>query len=133
MWDLDKYNTELKEDTRIDEINLLQKQLMLPGIKHKWVARLIFAKRHLNSLNKKKKLTYVAVLASLESQNAIPPGLSKTTLEKKIESSDSVQNIIQDIEDTELIIEYLEKVETIFRSMTYDLKNIVDITRMETT
>ena len=130
---LDKYNEELKEDTKIDELNLLQKQLMLPGIKHKWVARLIQAKRQLNQLQKKKKLTYVAVLSVLESQNAIPPGLTKSTLDKKIESSDSVQKIIQDIEDTELIIEYLEKVENILRSMTYDVGNITKIMTLENT
>lgn len=133
MIDLDKYNEELKEDTRVDELNLLQKQLMLPGIKHKWVARLIYAKKHLNSLIKKKKMTYVAVHATLESQNAIPPNIPKNALDRKIENSDSIQKIIQDIEDTEIVIQYLEKVENILRSMTYDIKNIIDINKLETT
>jgi hypothetical protein len=133
MIDIDKYTEELKEDTRVDELNLLQKQLMLPGIKHKWVSRLISAKRLVNSLNKKKKMAFLAVHAGLESQNAIPPGISKTSLEKKIENSDSIQKIVQEIEDTELTIEYLEKVESIFRSMTYDIKNIIDINKLETT
>ena len=50
MFDFEKYSEELKEDTKVDELNLLQKQLMLPGIKHKWVARLINQKRFLNEL-----------------------------------------------------------------------------------
>ena len=38
---LEEFKKELQEDTKIDQINLLEKQMMLPAIKHKWVARLI--------------------------------------------------------------------------------------------
>lgn len=132
MFDFDKCDEELKNDTKIDELNLLQKQLMLPGIKHKWVSRLINQKRHLNSLIRKKKNTRVAVHAALE-KDGIPTGLPKASLDKKIDSSDSIQRIDQEIEETEVAIEYLEKVEHILRSMTYDVKNIIDINRLETT
>jgi hypothetical protein len=63
----------------------------------------------------------------------MPPGIPKSKIERKIEASTEIIKIDEEIQDSEIIIEYLEKVETIFRSMTYDLKNIVDITRMETT
>jgi hypothetical protein len=132
MLDYDKLNQELKEDVKIDELNLLQKQLMLPAIKHKWVARLIEQKRYLNSLYRKKKLTKVAVLSTLDEQG-IPQGIPKAALEKKIDNSDAVQKIDQDIEETTLLIEYLEKTETVLRSMTYDIKNIIEINKLETT
>jgi len=133
MISFEKFTEELKEDTKLDELNLLQKQLMLPAIKHKWVARLIDQKRILNNLIRKKKLTKVAVISTLEEQNSIPPGMPKASLEKKIDSSDAIQKIDQEIEETELAIEYLEKVEQVLRSMTYDIKNIIDINRLETT
>jgi hypothetical protein len=133
MISFEKFTEELKEDTKLDELNLLQKQLMLPAIKHKWVARLIDQKRILNNLIRKKKLTKVAVISTLEEQNSIPPGIPKASLEKKIDSSDAIQKIDQEIEETELAIEYLEKVEQVLRSMTYDIKNIIDINRLETT
>jgi len=129
---LEEFKKELQEDTKIDEINLYQKQLMLPAIKHKWVARLIEEKRSLNRLNKKKKEIRDKVLSVLQNEG-IPAGIPKSNLEKKIESSESMVKINEDIEDKEIIIEYLEKVETIFKSMTFDLKNIVEITKMETT
>lgn len=132
MVNLDDFIKELQNDTKIDEINLLQKQLMLPAIKHKWVARLIDQKRKLNSLKRKKKIVRAAVIASLE-KDGLPPGLPKSTLDKKIDSSDAIQKIDEEMEDTEIVIEYLEKVENIFRSMTYDLKNVIDINRLETT
>ena len=129
---LEEFKKELQEDTKIDEINLYQKQLMLPAIKHKWVARLIEEKRSLNRLNKKKKEIRDKVLSVLQNEG-IPAGIPKSNLEKKIESSELMVKINEDIEDKEIIIEYLEKVETIFKSMTFDLKNIVEITKMETT
>ncbi len=129
---LEDFKKELQEDTQIDELNLLQKQLMLPAIKHKWVARLIDEKRKLNRLKNSKKIIREGVLTSME-QKGIPPGVPKAKIDRKIETSQSIIKIDEDIQESEIIIEYLEKVETIFRSMTYDLKNIVDITRMETT
>jgi len=129
MVDFDKLNSELKEDTHIDELNLLQKQLMLPGIKHKWVSRLINQKRQLAILERKKKLAKQGVLSSLE----IPPGIPKMSLEKKIEESEVISKLNQEIEDIQITIEYFEKVEQILRSMTYDIKNIIEINRLETT
>jgi len=132
MFDFEKSDEELKKDTQIDELNLLQKQLMLPGIKHKWVSRLINQKRYLNSLLRKKKGTRVAVLSVLE-REGMPPGLPKSALDKKIDSSEAISKIDQEIEETEVAIEYLEKVEQILRTMTYDIKNIIDINKLETT
>jgi hypothetical protein len=132
MIDLDKFKEEIVEDTKIDEMNLMEKQMMLPAIKHKWAARLIEKKRQLNSLNKKKDGLKERVLDSLK-EKGMPPGIPKTALDKKIESSETILKIQEEIEDVKLHIEYLEKIETICRSMTYDLKNIIELTKLETT
>ena len=129
---LTKFTEEIQIDTHIDELNVLQKQLILPSIKHKWVSRLIEFKRKLNSLNQKKDKIKKEVL-NLLIENGIPPNLPKQSLEQKIKESDIYKKIEEDISDTILIIEYLEKVETIFRSMTYDIKNIIEINKLETT
>jgi hypothetical protein len=128
----EEFNKELQEDTKIDQINLLDKQMMLPAIRHKWVARLIEYKRKLNSLNRKKKTLKDSVLDSLR-EKGIPTGIPKASLDNKINSSDVVLKIQEDIEEVEIIIEYLEKVELIFRSMTYDYSNIVKLISLETT
>jgi hypothetical protein len=133
MINLENIKKELIEDTKIDELNILEKQLTLPAIKHKWVFRLIEEKRTLNNLNKKKIATRASILGTLSDQNAIPPGISKSSLEKKIDNSESILKLKEQIEDSELLIEYLEKVETIFKSMTYDLSNIIKIQTLEIT
>jgi hypothetical protein len=127
-----KFTEEIQLDTHIDEINVLQKQLMLPAIKHKWVSRLIENKRKLNNLISKKDKIKKEVLEQL-TEKGLPPNLPKTSLEQKIKDSDVYKKIEEEISDTTLVIEYLEKVETILRSMTYDIKNIIDINKLETT
>lgn len=128
----DKFQEEIKEDVKIDQLNLLDKQMMLPAIKHKWVARLMMQKRTKNSLDKKKKELKEEVLKTL-TEKGIPTGIPKLALDAKVESSDVIQKINQEIQDAQILIEYLEKVEGVFRSMTFDIKNITEITKLETT
>jgi len=49
-----KYKEEIDEDTKIDQINLLDRQMMHPATRHKWVARLIQHKRTKNELREEK-------------------------------------------------------------------------------
>ena len=128
----EKIKHEINSVLVLDRINLLEKQLMLPAIKHKWVARLIDQKRLKSSLETKKKLLKADVLKTLQ-DSGIPSNLPKAALDRKIESSDSILKIDEQIKETEIIIEYLEKVENICRSLTYDIKNAVDLEKLETT
>ena len=128
----EKIKHEINSDLVLDRINLLEKQLMLPAIKHKWVSRLIDQKRLKNSLESKKKHLKADVLKTLQ-DSGIPSNLPKAALDRKIESSDSLLKIDEQIKETEIIIEYLEKVENICRSLTYDIKNAVDLEKLETT
>ena len=132
MNNFENYNQEIQRDLHVDQLNLLEKQLILPTLKHKWVARLIEAKRNRNHLEKKKKELKEEVLKKLES-GGIPTGVPKASIKEKVEASDTIRKINEELEDISLIIEYLEKVENIFRNMTFDFKNITEITKLETT
>jgi hypothetical protein len=127
-----KYKEEIAEDTKFDQINILEKQLMLPALKHKWVSRLIDHKRQKNHLESKRKDLKEQVLKSLE-KNGIPSGIPKASLNLKVESSEPIRKIDEDIEELKLIVEYLEKVEKIMSSITFDLGNATKIMVMETT
>ncbi len=127
-----KYNEEIIEDTKIDQINILEKQLMIPAIKHKWVARLIEQKRNKLNLERRKKELKEQVLSKL-TENGIPTGIPKVSIKQKVESSEIIKKIDEDIKDTDLIIEYLEKVEKIFSSVTYDIGNAAKLMVLETT
>lgn len=128
----EKYNQEIQEDVKVDQLNLLEKQMLLPALKHKWVSRLIDAKRNRNNLEKRKKELREQVFKSLQ-EKGIPTGIPKSSLNSKIDSSDVILKINEDLDEINLLVEYLDKVENIFRSMTFDFKNITEITKLETT
>ena len=129
MKKLEKYINELEEDTKLNELNLHDKQLMLPGIKHKWVARLILHKveiKKLRALLDKARDTIVQ--KKLKDQTV---AMSRVSIEKMVDKHDVIVKIKSKIEDEKLMVLYLEKVETILRSMTYDIKNLTDIMKLE--
>jgi hypothetical protein len=128
---LEEYKKEITEDTKIDQINILDKQLMLPSLKHKWVSRLIDSKKNLNRLTKKKKDIKKIVVEQI--QDNIPKSLPKAALDIKIEGSEKVKEINDEIEKYELLVDYLERVEKIFSSMSFDFKTATDLIKMETT
>jgi hypothetical protein len=128
---LSKFNEEISEDVKIDQINILEKQLMLPAIKHKWVARLIREKRNKSNLERRKKDLKDEVLKAMSKE--IPTGIPKASLNFKVESSEVIKKINEEIADCDLLIEYLEKVEKIFSSFTYDIGNATKLMVLETT
>ena len=116
---LKKYIEDINKDLYLDDFNLKEVQMRLPARKHFWVARLIEAKIKRNTLfAKKKKLKKDLVKKVIEAETAA-------------ERYDSVVTINNSIKEQDTIIEYLEKVEKILSTMHWEVKNIVDINRME--
>ena len=122
-----KYKTEFEEDAVINEFNLKDKQLMLPGIKHKYVAYLIQHKVRKHELENIKK----EAIEELFKKENLDIGLSKQAMEKKYENSAPIQKINSLIKEQDIIIDYLEKIEIISKSMTYDISNIIKIMELE--
>jgi hypothetical protein len=133
MQDINKYFEEIKEDLKLDQINILEKQLSLPAIKHKWVSFLIKSKIQRNELEKKKKEIKEIVLKKYTQDNNIPTGIPKASIKAKIEASDSIKKIDDDLKDLDVIIDYLEKVEKIFTTFSYDISNATKLMILETT
>jgi hypothetical protein len=126
---IEKYQKEFENDSEISEFNVREKQMMLPGIKHKFVAYLIQHKRKKYELETTKQ----KAIEELIKQSTPDIGLSKPVLEKKHESHPTIKKINNLIEEQNIIILYLEKIENISRSMTYDIGNLVKIMQLETT
>lgn len=128
---LNKYIEELDKDVKLDQFNLKDAQLSLPGIKHKWAGRLIRHKIELNELTVKRalKLKEICNLVQMQSPTALP----NTVVEKNAVKHSDIITIDSDITYTKLIIEFLEKTEKTLSSMTFDISNIVKIITIETT
>jgi len=126
---LKRYIDEIGKDLVLDAFNLKEAQLRLPARKHYWVARLIEAKIERNRLISKKKTLKKDVVKQVIQESPIKINVAAAVV--AAENHESLKGLNKHIEEQDIIIEYLEKVEKIMNSMGYEIKNIVDIQKME--
>jgi len=126
---IERYKEEIDKDLIINEFNIKDVQLKLPSRKHFWAARLIDAKITHFKLVKRKKSLKESIAKRII--NEAPVRVTQQTAEIAAESSEELQNITIEIKDYEFVIEYLEKVEKIMSGMGFDIKNILEIMKME--
>ena len=122
---LEQYQKEIREDLAIDEMSIKQQSMQLPAKKHFWVARLIETKQQLQRLTKQKKKAKERLVKELMHKSPIK--LTKTKEEKAAEKGSELQELNDKIDDVQLIVEYLEKVEKIFHNATWDFKNVIQL------
>ena len=128
---LENYIIELEKDVRLDQFNIRDCQMKLPAYKHKWVGRLMRHKHEIVKLNQQKYLLKKKVAEKIQSSTTYK--VTKPVAEKAAANHDSIVDITHRIEELSVLIEFLEKAERILSSMTYDIKNLVEIMRLETT
>jgi len=126
---INKYTEELKQDVKVDKLTIFDVQSALPAIKHKWVSRYINHKQELDKLYRLLKKAKEKTIEELKQSASI--ALTLPILEKKAEEDVIIKEIYSRIKEQELICLYLEKVEKIFQTMTYDIKNMIDIMKLE--
>ena len=127
----EKYMAEITEELDLSDFNMRDVQMKLPAIKHKWVARLIQQKIELNKYERLKAEAIEALIPNLRREGNVL--LSDVALAKQAEKHETVQKIIAKIEECEVLIEYLEKIEKVCNSTSFDIKNLVEIKKMEMT
>ena len=130
MDQLGLYIKELEDDVKLDELNLKEAALMLPARKAKWVSRLILEKNNLSELNKKRNRIISEVVDELKKESAVR--LATPTLEKAAERHKSVVEITTEIDQKQNVIEFLERVEKTIHSIGFDIKNLIEVIKMET-
>ena len=120
---------EIGEDLVLNDLNLKQQQQRLPARKHFWVGRLIDAKIKRNDLiAEKRKLKKDLVKKVIEDS---PVRINQTSAETAAERYESVVKLNKGIQEQDTIIEYLEKVEKILSNMHWEIKNVIDMNKME--
>lgn len=126
---LKKYKEEIGSDLLITDFNIKEIQLKLPSRKHFWAARLIDAKITLDKLHKKRKALKKTLATKIIAE--APVKLTQQAAEAAAETSTDLVQIADNIKEYEFIVEYLEKVEKIMSSMGFDIKNIIEIQKLE--
>jgi hypothetical protein len=126
---MEKYKEEIKDNLKLDEFNIKDISLKTPGLKHYWSGRLITHKKNLLNLEKEKDKILKKI--KLEVQNQSPVRLSNGVTVAAANETDILKQLNLNIAEEKLIIEFLENTQKIFASLTYDIKNIIDILKLE--
>lgn len=127
---LQRYIQELEEDVRLDELNLKDAALTLPGKKAKWVSRLMLEKSSLIELSKKKDKILNTVIEEIKKES--PVKLTYPTLKDAAERHTAVAELNLELKEKEGVIEFLERVDKTIHSIGFDIKNLIELIKMET-
>ena len=126
----DQYEKMLKSQVQLDDISLKEQQLKLPGYKHYWASRCIVHKQDLVKLKRQREKTKQDLVEKVSASGDVE--LSKFAISTKVNNLDEIQKFDKEIEDMDLLIEFVEKAEQIMKSMSFDIGNLIKIQQLET-
>lgn len=126
---LKKYFEEVGKDLVLDDFNIKNQSMRLPARKHYWVAQLIKSKIERNATFEKKKKLKKGITKEVIMNS--PVKLSQSAAEQAAERHESLSSLTAKIKELDLIIEYLEKVSHIMNQMGYDIKNAIELQKLE--
>lgn len=127
---LENYIDEMSKDVELDELCVKEVQMKLPALRHKWVGRLMRHKSALGQLEHKKRQYKGQAMEKMKENSMY--NVSDAALEKIIGKQEPMIKNNEQIKNHRLIIEFLEKAEKIFSSLTFDIKNLIEIIKLET-
>lgn len=119
--------SDLEKDIKIDRMNLDEKTLQIPSIKHFWIAELYRSKIKIQKLEgmKKDRIKY------LQSTITSEIGLSKSSLTAQMNSDEKINKINEKLEELKIIVEYLEDAKFVLGRVTDDIKNRIELEKVE--
>jgi len=126
---LDQYINEIEKDLNINEFNLKDSSMKTPARKHYWVSKLIRHKKNLINLKQKRDVIKKDVVKKIMEESPIK--VTIPVAEKASWNHDKMKTISKDIHEEELLVEFLEKTEKTFSAVGFDIKNIIEIMKME--
>jgi hypothetical protein len=123
-----KYQQQYEEFTKIDDFNLEDVTRRVPAEKHFWVCRLIDAKIDKDKLYKLKASTKHTLQKKIMEES--PVALNKQVFDD-LDKTPSLEAINQKIKEQEYLIEYLEKLVSQITFIGNDIKNIIEIKKIQ--
>tara|TARA_R100001163_G_scaffold65583_1_gene63366 strand:- start:629 stop:1033 length:405 start_codon:yes stop_codon:yes gene_type:complete len=126
---IEQYTIESSIDTNIDRLNVTEVQEKLVNNKHKWSARLI---NHKIKLNKYRNQRFTILEEKIEEfQNTQPVMVNKSIAEKAVSKKKDIRIIDNKIESEILIIQHVENIYKNISFATNDIKNLVELMKLE--
>lgn len=128
MTKFEEYVQEYMEFTKINDLNLEQRVMRVPAEKHCWVERLILAKKEKYKLLLTKKKTKETLTKKMIEGGIV--NLSKQTLDS-LENTETMEEINERLQELEHLIEFLELTVKNITFIGNDIKNILELKRMQ--
>ena len=127
---IDQYLEEATLDTCIDRLEVVNTQERLVNNKHKWSARLINHKINLSNLKFKRESALEEKVT--EYQNTEPVRVNRNIAERAVQNKKEIKTLDLKIKNEQLIIDYLENIYKNISFATNDIKNLVELMKLET-
>ena len=126
---IEQYTIESSIDTNIDRLNVTEVQEKLVNNKHKWSARLI---NHKIKLNKYRNQRFTILEEKIEEyQNTQPVMVNKSIAETSVSKKKDIRVIDNKIDNDILIIQHVENIYKNISFATNDIKNLVELMKLE--
>lgn len=122
---LEKYIKEFDEDVQLTISNIKEKSLMVSSYQSKWI-RYYFQEKHLNQKLKDAKLEYTKQHA-----NKLSFKPTQTVMPQIQEQDQNIVKLNTEIKNSELCIEFIEKSMAVLEKMNFQVKNVIDIIKLE--
>jgi len=127
---INQYVDEASIDTNLDRLEVTSTQEQLVANKHKWSARLINHKIKLNNFKFKRSSLIDEYIK--EYQDREPVRVNRSIAEKAVQNKKEIKIIDQKIQNEILIISFLENIYKNISFATNDIKNLVELMKLET-
>jgi len=127
---INQYLDEASIDTNLDRLEVTSTQEQLIANKHKWSARLINHKINLNSLKFQRSSLLDEYI--IDYQDKEPVRVNRSIAEKAVQNKKEIKSIDQKIQNEALIISFLENIYKNISFATNDIKNLIELMKLET-
>jgi hypothetical protein len=127
---INQYLDEATLDTDLDRLEVITTQERLVNNKHKWSARLINHKINLSNFKFKRESALEDRIT--EFQNTEPVRVSRIIAEKAVRNKKEIKTLDLKIKNEQLIVDYLENIYKNISFATNDIKNLVELMKLET-
>ena len=127
---INQYLEEASIDTNLDRLDVTATQEQLVTNKHKWSARLINHKISLNKFKQQRGALLERFVT--EYQDNEPVRANKSIAEKAVEKRKEIKSLDTKIQNELLVISFLENIYKNISFATNDIKNLVELMKLET-
>lgn len=124
------YLEDARRDLYFDHTNLGEYVYKIPSIKHKWVAKYLYQKEEI--LNLEKELEEIKISLINLAIDESPVKITRMVAEATAKSNKKYLQQHYKIKNARIVLECLNEIMINCRNLQWDVKNMIEIQKLET-